>query len=76
MAVVIGATAAASLLTLGLAGTLAPGDAVPPGIVLLVCGAAVMVAGVGLITLVLRMLFAQAIARDAEASRLRELSAG
>ena len=76
MAVVIGATAAASLLTLGLAGTLAPGDAVPPGIVLLVCGAAVMVAGVGLITLVLRMLLAQAIARDAEASRLRELSAG
>ena len=69
--IVVGATAAASLLTLGVAVTLAPGEAVPPGIVLLICGAAVMVAGVALIVLVLRMLLAQAIARDAKAHHLQ-----
>ncbi len=69
--VVIGAVAVASLLTLGLAATLAPGEAVAPGIVLLVCGAAVIVAGMALLVLVLRMLLAQAVARDAEAHHLQ-----
>jgi Protein of unknown function (DUF2975) len=69
--VVIGAAAAGSLLTFGLAVALAPGEAVAPGIVLLICGAAVMVAGIALIVLVLRMLLAQAVARDAEAHHLR-----
>ena len=68
--VVIGAAAAASLLTFGLAVTLAPTD-VAPGVVLLICGAAVMVAGVALLVLVLRTLLAQAVARDAEAQHLR-----
>jgi DUF2975 family protein len=68
--VVFGAVAAASLLTFGLAVILAPGEAVPPGIVLLICGASVMIAGMALIVLVLRALLAQAVARDAEAHHL------
>lgn len=69
--IVIGAIAAASLLTFGLAVTLAPGEAVAPGIVLLICGAALVIAGVALIVLVMRMLLAQAVARDIEAHHLR-----
>ena len=69
--VVIGAVAVASLLTFGLGVTLAPGEAVAPGIVLLIGGAAVLVAGVALVVLVLRMLLAQAVARDAEAHHLQ-----
>jgi hypothetical protein len=69
--IVIGAIAAASALTFGMAVTLAPGDAVAPGIVLLICGASLVVAGVALIVLVLRMLLAQAVARDAEAHHLQ-----
>jgi NhaP-type Na+/H+ or K+/H+ antiporter len=68
---VIGAIAVASVLTFGIAVVLAPGEAVAPGIVLLVCGASVIVAGVALIVLVLRMLLAQAVARDVEAQHLR-----
>ncbi|GAB3231112.1 DUF2975 domain-containing protein [Glycomyces halotolerans] len=68
--VVIGALGAASLLTLAFAVVLAPTQ-VPPGLVLLVCVVAVMVAGTALIVLVLRMLLAQAVARDAEANHLR-----
>ena len=68
--VVFGAAATASLLTLGLAVALAPGEA-PPGIVLLICGAALIAAGIALIVLVLRMLLAQAVARDKEAHHLQ-----
>lgn len=70
--VVFGAVAAASLLTFGLAVILAPGEAVPPGVVLLICGASVMIAGMALIVLVLRALLAQAVARDAGAHHLRK----
>jgi hypothetical protein len=75
--IVIGAAAAASLLTFGLAVTLArvnrstPGDVVAPGVVLLICGVAGMGAGIALLVLVLRMLLAQAVARDAEAHQLQ-----
>ena len=69
--VVIGAVAVASVLTFALGATLAPGEAVAPGIVLLIGGVGVMVAGVALLVLVLRMLLAQAVARDAEAQHLR-----
>ena len=75
--IVIAAAVAASLLTLGFAVTLArvnrsiPGDAVAPGIVLLICGVAVTAAGIALIVLVLRMLLAQAVARDGEAHHLQ-----
>ena len=69
--VVIGAVASASLLTFVLGVVLAPGEAVAPGIVLLIGGAAVLVAGIALIVLVMRMLLAQAVARDAEAHHLQ-----
>jgi Protein of unknown function (DUF2975) len=69
--IIIAAAAAACLLTLGLAATLAPGEEVPPGFVLLIGGVAVMVAGIALIVLVLRMLLAQAVALDAEATQLQ-----
>ena len=68
--VIIGAIAAGSILTLSLAVLLAPGDAAP-GIVGLICGAALVIAGVALIVLVLRMLLAQAVAREIEAQHLR-----
>lgn len=69
--IVIGAIAAASLLTFALGVTLAPGEAVAPGVVLLIGGVALVVAGVALIVLVLRMLLAQAVALDAEAHHLQ-----
>jgi hypothetical protein len=69
--VVIGAVSTASLLTFGLAVTLAPGDSVPPGMVLLLCGASLSIAGIALIVLVLRMLLAQAVALDAETHHLQ-----
>jgi hypothetical protein len=69
--VVIGAIAAASLILVGLGVALAPGEAVAPGVVLLIGGAALVVAGVALVVLVLRMLLAQAVARETEALRLR-----
>lgn len=76
--VVIGACAAATLLTFGL-GTLAASwnrsvsveEEIPPGMVLLVGGVGVIVAGIALIVLVLRQLLAQAIDRDTEANRLK-----
>jgi len=68
--IIFGAVAAASMLVFGLAAMLAPGDAAP-GIVLLVWGASLLIAGVALIVLVLRTLLAQAVARDVEASHLR-----
>lgn len=69
--VVIAAVSAAALLLFGLGAVLAPGEGVAPGVVLLIGGAGVAVAGVALIVLVLRALLAQAVAIDAEASHLR-----
>lgn len=69
--IVIGAIVAAALLVFALAVLLAPGEAVAPGIVLLICGASVAVMGVALIVLVLRMLLAQAVARDVEATQMQ-----
>ena len=68
---VIGAIAVASFLMLCLGAVLAPGEAVPPGMVLLIGGAAVVIAGIALIVLVQRMLLAQAVARDVEADQLQ-----
>lgn len=69
--IVIGAVAAAALLTFWLGVALAPGDAIPPGMVLMIGGAAMMVAGVALLVFVMRMLLVQAVARDAEAHHLQ-----
>ncbi|MHA7179983.1 DUF2975 domain-containing protein [Arthrobacter sp. MDB2-24] len=68
---VIGAFAAASLFAFGLGVALAPGEAVAPGVVLLIGGVSVMIAAVALIVLVLRALLVQAVDRDAEARQLR-----
>ncbi|MYR46534.1 DUF2975 domain-containing protein [Streptomyces sp. SID5910] len=69
--IVIGAFVAAALLVFAVGVVLAPGEAVAPGVVLLVGGVGVAVLGVALIVLVLRMLLAQAVARDIEASRMQ-----
>ncbi|MCT2586110.1 DUF2975 domain-containing protein [Actinophytocola gossypii] len=64
--VVIGAFVAAALVTFALAVVLAPGEAVAPGIVLLICGVVVAILGVALVVLVLRMLLGQATRMRAE----------
>ncbi|CAL9380729.1 DUF2975 domain-containing protein [Streptomyces griseomycini] len=69
--IVIGAFVAAALLVFTLGVLLAPGEAVAPGVVLLLGGVGLAVLGVALVVLVLRMLLAQAVARDVEASRMR-----
>lgn len=68
---VIGALVAAALAVFSLGVVLAPGEAVPPGVVLLIGGAGLAVLGVALIVLVLRMLLAQAVARDVEAAQMQ-----
>ncbi|NQD88476.1 DUF2975 domain-containing protein [Paenarthrobacter sp. CM16] len=68
--VIFGAIAAAAVLTFGIAVILAPGD-IAPGVVMLICGAALMIGGVALVVLVMRTLLAQAVARDVEAAGLR-----
>lgn len=68
---VIGAMVAAALLVFALGVVLAPGEAVAPGVVLLLGGVGLAVLGMALIVLVLRMLLAQAVNRDAEATRMR-----
>ncbi|GAA2727711.1 DUF2975 domain-containing protein [Actinocorallia aurantiaca] len=69
--VVMGAIVAAALLAFALGVLLAPGEAVAPGVVLLIGGVGLGILGVALIVLVLRTLLAQAVARDVEAARMR-----
>lgn len=69
--IIIGAIAVASVLMFLLGVILAPGEAVAPGIVLLIGGAALVIAGVALLVLVLRTLLAQAVALDLEAKHLQ-----
>lgn len=69
--IILVAIAVASMLTFSLGVLLAPGEAVAPGMVLLIGGAGVLIAGVALIVLVLRTLLAQAVAREAQAKELQ-----
>ncbi|MGA5624889.1 DUF2975 domain-containing protein [Streptomyces cellulosae] len=69
--IVIGAFVAAALLVFTLGALLAPGEAGAPGVVLLVGGVGLAIVGIALVVLVLRMLLAQAVARELEASRMR-----
>lgn len=78
---ITGALVAGAVVVLGLAVTAAvgnrttPGDAVAPGLVGLVCGVALVIAGVALLVRVLRALLVQAVALDAETRHLQaELS--
>lgn len=69
--VVIGAAVVAALLTFVLGFVLAPGEAVAPGIVLVIGIAGVGALGIALLVLVLRALLAKAVALDSTATTLR-----
>jgi hypothetical protein len=69
--IIIGAIATAAVLVFATGVVLAPGDSAAPGVVLLIGGLGVLVAGVALIVVVQRALLAQAVARDAEAHDLQ-----
>jgi hypothetical protein len=75
--IVIGAIATGAVLVFGVAvvarfsNRSTPGDEVAPGLVGLICGLSLVVAGVALVVYVLRMLLAQAVALDTEAKHLQ-----
>jgi hypothetical protein len=69
--VVIGAIVAAALVWFAVTVVNAPGQREDPGVTLIMGGIGVAILGVALIVLVLRMLLAQAVARDGEAAQLR-----
>ena len=69
--VIIGAAVVATLLAMVLSFVLAPGEAVAPGIVLLIVIGGMGTAGIALLVLVLRVLLAKAVALDSTATTLR-----
>jgi hypothetical protein len=69
--VMIGAIVAAALVWFAVTALNAPGQRADPGVTLIMGGVGVAILGVALLVLVLRMLLAQAVARDVEASQLR-----
>jgi hypothetical protein len=69
--IVIGAIVAAALVWFAVTAINAPGQRDDPGVTVIMGGIGVAILGVALIVLVLRMLLAQAVARDTEASQLR-----
>lgn len=68
--VIIGAIVVAAVLTWVLAALLVPGS-IAPGVVALIGGAGVVLAGMALLVLVMKALLRQAIERDTEARALR-----
>jgi Protein of unknown function (DUF2975) len=73
--IVIGAIVAAALVWFTVTAVNAPGQRDDPGVSLIMGGIGLGILGVALIVLVLRMLLAQAVARDVEATALKaELS--
>ncbi|MFD8307772.1 DUF2975 domain-containing protein [Streptomyces sp. NPDC059690] len=68
---VIGAIVAAALLWFAVTGFNAPGQRDDPGVTVIMAGIGVAILGVALIVLLLRMLLAQAVARDLEAAQLQ-----
>ncbi|GAA0624300.1 DUF2975 domain-containing protein [Kribbella sandramycini] len=69
--IVIGAIGAGAVLVFALAVVLAPGEAVAPGLVGLICGLSLVTGGVALVVFVMRLLLVQAVARDVEAQELQ-----
>ena len=69
--VVIGAIASAAVVWFAVTAINAPGQRDDPGVTIIMGGIGVAILGVALIVLVLRMLLAQAVARDVEAAQLR-----
>ncbi|WP_436761876.1 DUF2975 domain-containing protein [Streptosporangium sp. V21-05] len=68
---VIGAIVAAALLWFAVTALNAPGQRADPGVTVIMGGVGLAILGVALIVLVLRMLLAQAVARDVEAARMQ-----
>ncbi|MFI7402266.1 DUF2975 domain-containing protein [Streptomyces sp. NPDC049541] len=68
---VIGAIVAASLVWFTVTAINAPGQRDDPGVTVIMGGIGLAILGVALIVLVLRMLLAQAVARDVEAAQLQ-----
>lgn len=64
--IIIIAVGAAAALVFALAVVLAPGEAVAPGVVLLICGLSLLVAGIALVILVMRKLLVQAASMRSE----------
>jgi hypothetical protein len=69
--IVIVAIVAAALVWFTVTAINAPGQRDDPGVTLIMGGIGVAIFGVALIVLVLRMLLAQAVARDIEATQLK-----
>jgi hypothetical protein len=69
--IIIGAIVAAALVWFTITALNAPGQRDDPGVTGIMAGIGVGILGVALIVLVLRMLLAQAVTRDAEATQLR-----
>jgi Protein of unknown function (DUF2975) len=69
--IVIGAIVAAALVWFTVTAVNAPGQRDDPGVTLIMGGIGLAILGVALIVLVLRMLLAQAVARDVEATQLK-----
>ncbi|MFG3280349.1 DUF2975 domain-containing protein [Streptomyces sp. NPDC048111] len=68
---IAGAITAIALLWFTVTAINAPGQRDDPGVTVIMAGIGVAVLGVALIVLVLRMLLAQAVARDGEATRMQ-----
>ena len=68
---IIGAIVAAALVWFAVTALNAPGQRDDPGVTLIMGGIGVAILGAALIVLVLRMLLAQAVARDVEATQLK-----
>ena len=68
---VIGAISAIALVWFAVTAVNAPGQRDDPGVTLIMGGIGLAILGVALIVLVLRMLLAQAVARDAEAAQMQ-----
>jgi hypothetical protein len=68
---VIGAIVAAALLWFAVTAINAPDQRDDPGVTVIMGGIGLAILGVALIVLVLRMLLAQAVARDVEAARMQ-----
>ncbi|POM27034.1 hypothetical protein BTM25_14420 [Actinomadura rubteroloni] len=69
--VIIGAIVAAALVWFAVTAFNAPGQRDDPGVTVIMAGIGVAILGVALIVLVLRMLLAQAVARDIEAAQMQ-----
>jgi hypothetical protein len=69
--VMTGAIVAAALVWFAVTAVNAPGQRADPGVTVIMGGVGVGILGVALIVRVLRMLLAQAVARDVEAAQMR-----